>query len=323
MENVIIVNICWKASFYFICNELAEQHRNRVVETVKFAGIKKSCIECRRNVFDHFRNHLDIHLQCNLCCFQLATLEDITFWGKVCNICGKVFASESPKKINWHKKIHTDSEEFECIVCKEIFKRKFTLKRHLHEEHEKLNIMDSNESNILNHFETINEGNQTKSNAAEKDETSFTCLECNKEFRLQRYLERHVELIHRRSDSGNVINVKCKKDFKFHQLNVHMKNQSDTYIFLQEKHTEHCCKMCDKKFNRKDYLKKHEQTHETSKPVFCCEICEQTFTRKYSLKLHLKRFHTSKKIVFSCNICEKEFNIKSNMIRHKKTFNHM
>ena len=129
--------------------ELVEQPRNQAVEVVKFPGINRSCLECRKNVYDHFRNHLVFHLQCKFCSFQLASLEDNQFWEKVWIVCGKVFSTNEPKKINWHAKVHEDNEDFKCNKCDSKFKRNFTLKRHMEETLGEQFYLDPVEEGIL------------------------------------------------------------------------------------------------------------------------------------------------------------------------------
>ena len=328
-EDIVI-----EKNIFFHNDKLIEQPRNHVVDIIKFAGIKKDCLECRSNVHDHFRNHLDFHLQCKFCSFQLATLVDKDFWNRVCNICGKVFPSDAVKFLNWHKKVHNDTEEFKCNICKVNFKRKFTLRRHMKEEHGEPQMIDSVELNVLNHFDVTDDNDTAKKEETTKAEIFenetppyFQCLECEKKFRFMRYLERHVDLMHKRTEKFKCIECdkefQYKKDLKFHQLNVHFQNKSESYTFLQDENCKHSCNLCGKQFNRKDYLKRHQKTHEVSEPEFSCNLCEKKFGRQDTLNDHTQRVHVSERATYTCNICGQNFNIKSNMVRHKKRFNHM
>ena len=67
---------------FFHHGELVEQPRNHIFDKIKLAGIKKKCTSCRENVYDHFQNHLVVHLNCKLCVFQEATMNDAGFWEK-------------------------------------------------------------------------------------------------------------------------------------------------------------------------------------------------------------------------------------------------
>ena len=313
-------DILVEKNVFFHNGQLVDQPRNHAVEIIKLAGLKRSCFDCRNNVHDHFKNHLDYHLQCKICAFQMATLEDILFWKRVCNICGKVVKLSEPKRLNWHKKIHEESKEhIECKFCNLVFKRTFTLNRHMQEDHKTKLWINSLEECILNQFENNEEENE------EEIHEPFECLHCKKEFRLRRYLDRHISNVHIKASKS-----KCnecdreflyKKDFDFHQFKVHLKKKTKIYKFLQDESCKHQCRICGSKFQRKDYLKRHIKTHDESK--FQCDLCEKKFTRRDNLKLHVEMIHTVQKKIHCCDFCNQKFKRKFNLIRHKKRLNHM
>ena len=65
----------------------------------------------------------------------MKTMQDKSFWGKVCSICGKLFDTENSR--NLHAKRH-DLVEQECDICEQKFGTKFNLHRHLLEQHNSL-----------------------------------------------------------------------------------------------------------------------------------------------------------------------------------------
>ena len=71
--------------------ELVVDPRSHSVGKIHFAGIKKSCQNCRSNVKNHFRYHKVIHMQCKFCIYQMQSAIDNRFWEKVCEVCGKIF----------------------------------------------------------------------------------------------------------------------------------------------------------------------------------------------------------------------------------------
>ena len=149
-------DICVEKNLYFHNKELVDQPRSYAVDIIKLAGIKKSCDICRKNVQNHFEKHMEFHLQCKFCLFQLVSMDDPCFWKRVCNFCGRVMSSFSKKRMNWHKKIHEGFEgfeEFSCPLCGLELKRKNTLKRHMNEEHDEEWKEDLLVSRILNKFD--------------------------------------------------------------------------------------------------------------------------------------------------------------------------
>ena len=323
-EDVVV-----EKNVYFHNDELIEQPRSQAVEIIKFAGILKSCLECRLNLYDHFRNHLVFHLQCKFCSFQMATLEDKLFWKKVCKVCGKMFTSVVPKKINWHLKCHEESENFECNECDLKFKRKFTLKRHLLEDHGKSFHLDSIEEDILNHSEPASKRMDEKEDASSMVKTveRHECVACNKIFRLKRYLDRHVDLNHKEIEPFNCPycdnKFKHKKNLKMHESTVHWKNASKVHRFMQETPVKYCCKSCMKEFNRSDTLRRHEKIHQASNPGYVCHLCPKKFTRKQFLTVHIKIIHNPERNAYGCITCGRKFNRKQSFVRHKKTNCHM
>lgn len=58
----------------------------------------------------------------------------------------------------------------------------------------------------------------------------------------------------------------------------------------REKPEEFKCKMCSKKFKKRDYLIKHTRTHTGERP-YMCKICHRGFTVKSNLNRHLHIIH--------------------------------
>ena len=107
--------------------------QNYHLKTVKYAGLKISCKNCKSDSKNHFVHHLTPHVQCKHCLHELKTMKEETYWQRVCSICGKEFKSISAKKE--HRARHGISP-LECCLCGKVFSNKFTLKRHINEEHQ-------------------------------------------------------------------------------------------------------------------------------------------------------------------------------------------
>uniref|UniRef100_A0A8C4TFZ5 C2H2-type domain-containing protein n=1 Tax=Erpetoichthys calabaricus TaxID=27687 RepID=A0A8C4TFZ5_ERPCA len=106
----------------------------------------------------------------------------------------------------------------------------------------------------------------------------FQCTFCSKSFRVQRYLNKHLQ-----THSTLTFNCTfCNEDFTGEMdLHNHMQIHS-TQRFV--------CKICDKHFH--------------------CQHCSKTFTHQKSLKAHLNTLSTEQthsKQIFQCTICSRTF----------------
>ena len=284
--------------------KLVDQPRKHSTGNIMFAGIKTKCKVCRLNIKDHFKHHKVIHLQCKFCVYQMKTALDKNFWNKVCNTCGKTFSNTKSLKY-WHRKIH--SQQWSCEGCDIDFNRKWNLKRHLEEVHGMaFSEIDSNseedsseenltQSDIKSEEDTDFESSDTDNDSSKNDEYSmnqFQCKFCEKDFRVQRYLDTHIKVHHTE-----------KQSFK--------------------------CDNCDKTFTQKEHLKRHEETvHGQEKKGHLnltgektkntCEFCGTNFTRIDNLNEHIKRAHLEENKIFTCRNCEKKFDRKWNLKRHEQ-----
>ena len=75
------------------------------------------------------------------------------------------------------------------------------------------------------------------------------------------------------------------------------------------------CRICEKSFNRKYNLKKHERIH-TGEFPFECQTCKKKFNQKHQLQAH-ERIHTGE-APFECKICKKRFRENTRLKLHEK-----
>jgi hypothetical protein len=270
-------DILVEKNIFFHNGELVEQPRNHTLDIIKFSGIKKKCKRCRENVYDHFRNHHDIHACCKFCSFQLATLKDSKFWEKVCNTCGKVL--ECPKSLKWHKKIHINSNFLKCHLCNAVLHRKFTYWRHMEEKHQEKEEDENIETKIVNNF-------------VRQEEPHHECEICGQFFPLKRYLLMHIHRVHEQTKKFECTDCaksyKFKRNLKHHMLVVHKK--TDSHLLGGEQ--KYVCPDCGKEFTRKDSLKAHiRYFHSEQKKMFSCDFCDAKFLKKSNLNRHIKQKH--------------------------------
>ena len=76
----------------------------------------------------------------------------------------------------------------------------------------------------------------------------------------------------------------------------------------------HACKDCDKMFGSEAHLKRHNLVHTGEKP-HSCSFCEKKFSLKDSLKQH-KTIHTGEK-PHCCSYCNRKFRLQQVMKKHE------
>lgn len=115
---------------------------------------------------------------------------------------------------------------------------------------------------------------------------NLRCNQCDKSFKCQKYLYRHIQNIHL-----NKAQLKKKKNFD---------------VFT--------CKQCPKVFNSGDCLNKHVKNCHGQKVK--CPICGSALKSEVYLPTHMRRVHcdSSKKSI--CQICGKQFKSKRQLKIH-------
>ncbi|KAG9350105.1 hypothetical protein JZ751_026458 [Albula glossodonta] len=169
---------------------------------------------------------------------------------------------------------------------------------------------------------------------------TLTCDKCPRVFNTRWYLEKHINVTHRRMQicdkcgkkfvleselalhqqtdcEQNIQCLPCSKSFKkLWSLHEHIKI---VHGYAEKKFA---CEICEKKFYTMAHVRKHMVAHTKDMP-FTCETCGKSFKRSMSLKVHSlqhsgeKPFRCEKP--FICEICGKSFTSRPNMKRHRRT----
>lgn len=101
---------------------------------------------------------------------------------------------------------------------------------------------------------------------------------CNKVFMIDRYLQRHVKLIH---------------------------TEVRNYI----------CDECGQTFKQRKHLSVHQMRHSGAKPLQC-EICGFQCRQRASLKYHMTKHKAETELEFACDQCGKRFEKAHNLNVH-------
>lgn len=75
------------------------------------------------------------------------------------------------------------------------------------------------------------------------------------------------------------------------------------------------CQYCDRCFKDKEYLMKHERTHDGSRP-YQCNYCQKTFAQISNRTLH-EKIHESEK-AYKCQQCDMGFNLRHKLVLHQR-----
>ena len=277
--------------------EVKRDGRNYHFKTTKYAGLKVFCYKCRKNTKEHLGEHLSPHMQCKHCLYEMRTMEDISFWNRVCEICGKIF--DNGVLMIEHKNRHDVIVPI-CELCNGNFSTNFNLHRHMVEQH--------------NYFQK--EDDQLK--YSEK-ENNFSCVFCDKSFKYKRNLDAHTQAHH-----TQVSEYECKicdkkftasSSLKRHSSEQHKISEFGESIYPEEAKVYNC-KVCDVSFYRKDHLKSHAMIH-TNRNKLTCIQCGKQFTSKSIMTRH-QQIHKDNEDTLQCDICHKKFMTKGLLGRHKQ-----
>ena len=296
VEHSTCVDIKVDKKVLFHNNELLKNGRNYRYRTVKFAGLKVNCKKCRENTKDHLINHLTFHMQCKHCIHESRVMFDKDFWGKVCNICGKLFETVNTKLL--HMKRY-NIPIMKCDLCEVKCSSKFNLTRHMIEQHD------------TTYYHTFEMGTQ---------EPSYLCEECEASFKYKRNLLIHVQTIHKGEEQFTC--QICKQEIRTkRKLTRHLQEQHEVFSFedvIKSKETEkYFCELCELQFTRKENLERHMESHASSSlgEKYTCDECGKQFTTKFNLSRH-QAIHTGSGKRFQCDICHKSFTRKGHLARH-------
>uniref|UniRef100_A0A8D9AC20 Zinc finger protein 567 n=1 Tax=Cacopsylla melanoneura TaxID=428564 RepID=A0A8D9AC20_9HEMI len=275
----------------------------------------KSCIPCytgnsmfipKCELFQHNQtDHPAEHFICDLCKMTFVTKNNLRL--HIQSVHGET-CGRKPKKMR------------SCPYCPVTFPGKKNSKKlyhqHIRDVH---NLTIKNQNTCGNQFTRKNTlQNHMMIHSTEKP---FSCEDCGKSFKQNKYLNLHRKYMHDNNLEGPpfVCDI-CNKQFpKIAGLNQHKKRHDNheeiikyyrnynkkrpleicpicgqlvkCVTFHMKKHTEPFeCNQCGKFFARKDVLQGHMRVHTGERP-FMCPVCGKRFTQMGDLGRHKKNVH--------------------------------
>ena len=247
----------------------------------------------------------------------------------VCDLCD--YKSNYSRNVESHKLLrHSDIRNFPCGYCEYSAKRSQDLKQHMlrHSEerplkcdqcdytckrHWAMSCHKTKHSNVRPFkcgFPGCSMAMKTRSDLLKHRKThkvvrDFICTVCEKGFKCQVSLNKHVRHTHvnERIYGCDI----CGKMFKSKiVLRCHLQCHTDIKPFK--------CKVCGHRCRTKFNLEIHQATHDFSSRPYMCPLCPYAVSDPMNLLPHIGAYHSE--YCFFCELCRKPFQRYSHLQNH-------
>ncbi|KAG5669480.1 hypothetical protein PVAND_017367 [Polypedilum vanderplanki] len=216
-----------------------------------------------------------------------------------CDHCSLKYFNK--KKLISHLNLkHQKGKEikYECDFDGKIFLTRQDLLKHAinHQMKEKCEICGNKVKNLKAHKRVVH---------SKTDEKNFQCQICDKKFKLNEVLQKHVRT-HNKQCQCKI----CGRKFaNISELNEHMKYHDGQFR----------CKICYKNFTTKSNLKTHLKIHDHFREKqFKCQYCEFSTDNNHYLTKHVLTHDKNREKNLKCNQCDYITDQKEYLKRHVK-----
>ena len=276
-----------------------------------------SCTLCsykknqRSLIMKHLRVHFKKMFYCNPCSKPITSVSnhirtkhsekpDTSPW--VCDVSGCNKSVKTEYNLTLHKKSH---DTVYCDQCDFNCEGRKRLQSHVYRKHAETK-KDPHVCHVCS--KSVSTSQQLKSHLQIHGDEEFQCEHCQKMFKVEKNLQKHIIMHHKEKKficekCGKSFSVKCHHDK--HVLLKHTKNKNfncnncdyrgATKYYLQKHMEIHAeaklnCTHCGKAFRQPGALKSHTMTHTGERPYACTE-CSYRCIQPYDLRKHFLKQH--------------------------------
>ena len=205
-----------------------------------------------------------------------------------CPECHKAFINT--RRLEEHKRVHSDYKLFSCPQCPKSFKHKASLEGHLNSHRGIKPFTCSVCSKCFNGRPGLSQHKRRHTELNTKER----CNICDKQLTSKSCLRQHINVTH--SDIRNVDCLKCNKKFKTkynlirHQANIH-----------DGQGPQFSCNLCPNIYRDRKGLSRHLMVHSQERK-FTCITCKVLFITQAELRVHFKSKKHNANIVLKENM---------------------
>lgn len=250
----------------------------------------------------------------------------------VCDICGLTYKQDFALKTHINDK-HTKKVMYTCAICGDVYTASQSLANHRRAKHPETAVSVRKRQKLNESNATAPKRKRSHPNRLKRKYRQYMYAKVYK----QRNIERENALLRLKlaplcceycgemqpnSDAladHQYFHIDDGKRYKCAQcghwtdrLGLHRLKHSELLRILQ-------CRMCERKFRRRQQLKEHERTH-TDDEAYKCHICGKSLANLTNLKLHL-RMHTGER-PYECAECGEKFISTVKRSKHGQKMGH-